>query len=325
MPNSHAVTVIIPTFNGERYLDELLEQVERQIFPGSVEVLIVDSGSSDKTLAIIAQHPNVKLIEIPNSEFGHGKTRNLAAKHASGEFLVFLTQDAVPAHEYWLQAMLEPFTISPNVQAVFGKQTPRRLAPPLIKYEIQRVFAQFLPPASIHIFKSAQYLRPEHSDFLNFYSDVNSATRRQYLVDVNPFRDVDYAEDLYFAQDTIAAGFMKAYAPMGEVIHSNDLEFGEIRGRAFDETRALIKLGKIDHDASFRISYSAIAKRTLLDARYIARDPELSWRRKLVSLVLNPFMLVQQQRGHRDAIRHAHSGSTDLPTSSLESRKRADA
>ncbi|HEX3870546.1 MAG TPA: glycosyltransferase family A protein, partial [Pirellulales bacterium] len=80
-----SVTVTVLTWNGERYLESLLSSVEQQRFNGEVDVLVIDSGSTDHTLDIIAGHPRVRLHQIPNSEFGHGKTRNLAAELASGE------------------------------------------------------------------------------------------------------------------------------------------------------------------------------------------------------------------------------------------------
>ena len=57
------------------------------------EILAIDSGSRDRTLAILESHA-VRVIRIPPQEFGHGKTRNLAAAQAQGDYLVFLTQDA---------------------------------------------------------------------------------------------------------------------------------------------------------------------------------------------------------------------------------------
>jgi rhamnosyltransferase len=116
------VTIAIPTFNAQEYLRELLESVFTQKTKRSVEVLVIDSGSSDQTLEILKDYPKVRLHQIPNSEFGHGRTRNLAVELAQGEYILFLTQDATPAHKYWLEAMVEPFVISDKVAAIVGKQ-----------------------------------------------------------------------------------------------------------------------------------------------------------------------------------------------------------
>ena len=133
-------TVFIPTYNGEEYLEQLLTQVFDQINV-TFEVLIIDSGSKDSTLDIIKRFPKVQLHQIPNSEFGHGKTRNLAARMAKGEFIVYLSQDAVPAHNRWLEFMIEPFYMSPAVAGVVGKQEPRPHCDATTKREVKTVFS----------------------------------------------------------------------------------------------------------------------------------------------------------------------------------------
>ena len=91
---SVAVTVVIPTLNGERYLAEVLDAVARQEFAGEVETLVIDSGSTDATLEIVRGRQGVRLHEIPNAEFGHGRTRNLGARLALGRMSYFCRGNA---------------------------------------------------------------------------------------------------------------------------------------------------------------------------------------------------------------------------------------
>ena len=143
--------MFIPTFNGEDYLEDLLSSVLSQEIPLQYDVLIIDSGSSDSTLDIIKNFPTVKLHEIPNAEFGHGKTRNLAASMSSADYMVYLSQDAVPANNHWLEAMVEPFIINSDVVAVFGKQVPRPHSDAPTKREVSTVFNSLGPEHSIMI------------------------------------------------------------------------------------------------------------------------------------------------------------------------------
>src|SRR5215831_3958755 len=69
------------------------------------EVIVVDSGSTDGTLEVLSRFP-VRVEQIPPTSFHHAQTRNLAASLATGEILVFLSQDALPASEFWLASML---------------------------------------------------------------------------------------------------------------------------------------------------------------------------------------------------------------------------
>ena len=96
-----AVSVVVPVKDGARHLAELLESISGQRVDADVEVLVVDSGSSDGSVEIARAH-EAQVIEIEPAEFGHGRTRNLAAERTTGDTIVFLTQDATPASTRWL-------------------------------------------------------------------------------------------------------------------------------------------------------------------------------------------------------------------------------
>ena len=99
------VSIVIPTKNAGSLFDEVLKMVFSQKTEYEYEVICVDSGSKDGTLDVIHKYP-CKLYEIPASEFGHGKTRNYGASKGSGTYIVFITQDALPASDTWLQNSL---------------------------------------------------------------------------------------------------------------------------------------------------------------------------------------------------------------------------
>src|SRR5258708_5816323 len=99
------VTVAIPVLNGARHLDEVLSAVRAQKVDRTLEILVIDSGSNDGSLEIAERH-GARVHQIPKQEFSHGDTRNLAMTLANGDHVAFLTQDATPAHERWLAALL---------------------------------------------------------------------------------------------------------------------------------------------------------------------------------------------------------------------------
>src|SRR3954452_25015025 len=134
------VSVAIPVYNGARYLDEVLSAVRAQRVDREVELLIVDSGSTDGSLEIAERH-GASIHRIPKAEFSHGGTRNLAMELASGEHVAFITQDATPAHDGWLAALLEGFEQAGDVALVFGPHEPRPDASHMIKVEMERHFA----------------------------------------------------------------------------------------------------------------------------------------------------------------------------------------
>lgn len=298
------VTVAVLTYNGDRYLRDLLKAVFAQRLDGAFEVLVIDSGSTDDTLAIVAQFPRVRLVQIPNSEFGHGRTRNLAAHLAKGRFVAYLTHDAVPESKTWLYELLKPFDISPRVAAVMGSQSPRWNCVPLLKYEIRSVFAGFGPRFGTSLFYDDAFIQSDavrHA--VTFYSDVNSAARRDLLTAGLPYRDVSYAEDQLLGMDLIEAGYVKAYAPRAAVVHSNDLSLREYDERLEAETRGQREVG-IDVAVP---GISVVARMVLVgvikDSVRIVRDRQYSRRMKLRYLVVNPLFHVQKWRGVRRGAR----------------------
>lgn len=324
MTNENPVaTIAILTYNGETYLRGILEMSVAQEVDGDVEILVIDSGSTDSTLSIIADFPSVRLHQIPNSEFGHGKTRNLAAQLARGEFIAFLTHDAVPANVSWLRELLAPFDMDERIVAVMGKQIPRPRCFPLMKYEIYGVFAQFGPDFGTSVFYKDTFVQDAGTlAAITFYSDVNSAARRAFLTDTIPYRDVRYAEDQMFGQDLIEAGYRKAYAPRAAVVHSNDLTYSEFGARIFDETVGLRQIGVAQPPMTFTAMLRRTVRGTLGDTARISRDSGYGWKRRLYWYAVNPFYQLQKWSSYRRAANVDLSDSAEINAGSLEHQRK---
>jgi len=318
-------TVFIPTFNGEAYLDRLLTAVETQDFAEKFEILIIDSGSTDDTLGIVSRHPLVRLVEIPQKEFGHGRTRNQAAQLARGTYVAYLSHDAIPVDAHWLEHLLEPMRRTPEpgepaCVAVFGRQVARPHCFPSLAYEIDGVFAACGPSDRTTFLSCA----PGAADTLNnhdlFYSDVNSATRRDVLLGAIPYRDLNYSEDLAFARDVLNAGLAKAYEPRAAVEHSNDVTFAEYGKRVFDETRGRRAAASAAGAASQHVTWLGmmvrIARDTVRTLARIARDPGYSLGAKLHWITINPWYLAKKWINIRRAL-----GERDGRRFSLEAER----
>ena len=236
------VTVAIPVLNGARYLDEVLGAVSAQRVDREVEILIVDSGSTDGSLDIARRHSAV-VHEIPKHEFSHGGTRNRMMGLANGDNVAFLTQDATPAHDRWLGALLEGFDQAPDVAAVFGPHDPRPDASHMIKAEMARHFASWGDGERLDLQRldRSPHGIAAYREFpgqLTFLSDVNCAIARWAWERV-PYREVPYAEDQLLGRELIEAGFAKVFHPDARVLHSHDSPPAEFFRRYFDEFRSL--------------------------------------------------------------------------------------
>jgi glycosyltransferase involved in cell wall biosynthesis len=218
-------SVIIPVKDGARYLSELLEAVSAQ--GEDAEVLVIDSGSRDDSVAI-ARAAGAEVIEIAPEEFGHGRTRNLGAERTRGRLIAFLTQDATPLPG-WLAAYREAFALSDRVGAAYGPHLPRPDTSPMIARELVEFFAGFAPDGNPVVQRSGDP---------TFLANVNACYRRECWESIR-FPDVAYSEDQAFGKAMLAAGWEKVYHPKAAVYHAHDYGPVTFMRRYFDEYRGL--------------------------------------------------------------------------------------
>lgn len=122
-PVKAMVSVIIPTKNAGDEFDYTLRRIVQQEGIEGIELIIIDSGSQDRTLEISKRYTD-NIFQVPPEEFHHGETRNIGAGKAAGEFLVFTVQDAIPVGPQWLYKLIHPIH-SGQASAVTVRQVPR--------------------------------------------------------------------------------------------------------------------------------------------------------------------------------------------------------
>jgi glycosyltransferase involved in cell wall biosynthesis len=230
MSAARSVSVVVPVKDGARYLDELLAAVVAQAddAPGGLDVLVIDSGSRDDSVAI-ARAAGARVLEIAPETFGHGRTRNLGAEETTGDVIAFLTQDATPLPG-WLAALQAGFALADDVGAVYGPHRARDDTSPMIARELDQFFATHAGP------DGGPSLQRHGDDA--YLSNVNAAYRRDCWAAIR-FPDVPYSEDQGFARAMLAAGWAKAYVPGAAVLHAHDYPPVQFARRYFDEYRGL--------------------------------------------------------------------------------------
>ncbi|HWM12454.1 MAG TPA: glycosyltransferase, partial [Solirubrobacteraceae bacterium] len=264
------VTVAVPVYNGARYLDEVLAAVRGQRVDRELELLVVDSGSTDGSLEIAERH-GARIHRIPKAEFSHGGTRNRMMELAEGAHVAFLTQDATPAHDGWLAALLEGFEQARDVALVFGPHEPRPGASHMIEVEMERHFAIWGDGAREIDVQRLLRTPGELAAYrafpgrYTFFSDVNGCVAR-WAWERIPYRPVPYAEDQLLGREMLEAGFAKVFHPDARVRHSHDYPPGQFLRRYFDEFRSLREV--LDHVEP------AHPLRTPLSIRGLARNDE---------------------------------------------------
>jgi rhamnosyltransferase len=218
------VTVIIPTYNGEKTLPLLLDSLAEQTY--ACEIMIVDSSSSDATVAIASQR-GIPVVAIPKETFDHGGTRTMAAKASKAEIIVFLTQDALPCDSESIARLIKAFE-DPKVGAAYGRQLPHPGETPfgahLRRFNYgERSYVRSYEDRKRYGIKTA------------FLSNSFAAYRRSALEEIGWFRErLILGEDMVAGAELLKVGCRLAYVAEAAVYHSHGYTITQEFRRYFD-------------------------------------------------------------------------------------------
>ena len=292
-PTEVKVSVIIPTKNAGSILKKVLKSVMNQKTDWDYEVIVVDSGSTDDTISNIKQYPDIRLIEISPSDFGHGKTRNFAISNSNAEYVAMITHDAIPVHERWLSELVASIEKDENIAGVFGRHIAHEDASPFTRMELEEHFKGFLTQPIVELDDADRYQQDEgYRQFLYFFSD-NNALLRKSVWDKIPYPEVDFAEDQAWARLIIESGYKKAYSHDAVVSHSHNFGFFERLQRSFDESYALRRIFNYKNGQGFVQAVRGFVGITLRDFRHVKKEGLLRtdfW--QVVSMPIDNFMRV---------------------------------
>jgi GT2 family glycosyltransferase len=231
------VTVVIPVYNGGTMLKTVVESCLDQDLDQTFEVLLIDSASSDGCLEGLPEDERLRLHRIRKEDFGHGRTRNLGVELARGEYVAFITQDAIPANRMWLMNLIDPLQNDPRVAGVFGCHIAHIDHGQLTAHDLDQHFNRWIFRSHrqpIELNADRQTADGVVSSHERFYSDNNSCLRKSAW-ETLPLPDVVYGEDQLWARDILRKGYKKAYASTAVVRHSHEYGFRETVLRANTE------------------------------------------------------------------------------------------
>jgi rhamnosyltransferase len=289
-------TVAILTKNPGPIFKEVLAAVLAQKMPQPYEVLVVDSGSSDGTVEFLRGQQGIRLLEIKSSEYGHGRTRNLAVSQAKGEYIAMITHDAKPADSSWLANLIAPLQNDASVAGVFGRHLAYPEARPWTKRDLIAHFDHFLTwPLVMGIEDKERYARdPGYRQVMHYFSDNNACLRKSVWDQIN-YPDVDFAEDQLWAQAIMEAGHKRAYAHDAVVYHSHDYSVRDTFRRSFDESRALKRLFGYDLCPSLAHGAYQVFACTRRDEKYLKAT--VGFRKGYKLALILPMLHLAKQMG----------------------------
>jgi GT2 family glycosyltransferase len=230
------VSLLLLVKNQEQDVRELVPLVLKQKAPVQLEIVAVDSGSQDGTAAALVEL-GATVLTIDPSDFDHGLTRNLAAQHAQGEVLLFLSGHSRPTSERWLAPLLGVLDEDPHAAGVCSRVLPHPHADLLTVKDGEREMSGS-PLRERKMIDSWEGYRAmsveERRALLNFHT-VGAALRTEVFRD-KPFHSVPtLGEDLLWAREALEAGWSLWHEPASVVYHAHDYTLRQLFARNVDD------------------------------------------------------------------------------------------
>ena len=114
-------SIIIRAFNEQKYLPHLFTAIERQTYQ-DFELIVVDSGSYDRTPAIAQEH-GARLVRIESRDFTFGFSLNVGIRQSLGRYIAIVSAHAKPVDSFWLSCLIDPLR-DDEVSMVYGRLSP---------------------------------------------------------------------------------------------------------------------------------------------------------------------------------------------------------
>jgi rhamnosyltransferase len=215
-------SIIIRTYNEARYLDELLTAIGKQKCRlTDVETILVDSGSTDATLAIAQKH-GARITHIRKEDFTFGRSLNMGCEAAQGEILAFISGHCIPVDGNWIDELVKPL-----INGVAGYSYGRQIGRDSTKFSESCLFSKYFPAYS---------KLPQDGFFCN---NANAAILRSAWSRFRFHEGLTGLEDMYLAQQLVQAGERIAYTADAAVFHIHNERWEQVKIRYEREAIAL--------------------------------------------------------------------------------------
>ncbi len=201
------IVTLIPIFNPQvSFTETIVPLLQKQSI--SCELILINSGHKEVVVT------NNKVIQIPQSEFNHANTRNLALNYEA-DFYLFMTQDAMPYDEFLVKNLLNAFS-DPDIVVAYARQIPYENANAI------EIFARTTNYPSASKVKSQEDLQTLGIKTF-FCSDSCAMYRKNYFQAMGGFKkNLCTNEDMEFAARAIMDGKKIAYIAEAKVYHSHN-------------------------------------------------------------------------------------------------------
>lgn len=243
-------SIVIPVYNRQDTIGPLLTSIFSCKLPFAIEIIIINSGSTDNTLTIIDEFKDkrIRVISINKNDFNHGLTRNLGVNESKGDYVFFFSGDALVISKNIFTRTLATFKKFPDCVISFVRQTPYEWTPFIQQLEATVYFDDLDKYTNSKGQVVQNYKNPfipfEGTNKMLWYfnSDVAACYRRDYLIKY-PFPKTEHGgEDVFAAKQALELGYSKIYDSKLIVQHSHSYSFWEYVKRESVEVKLVSQL-----------------------------------------------------------------------------------
>ena len=221
------VDVIIPVYKPGNEFFELLDKLSVQSFSVN-KVILMNTGEAPWKEEIEAKFPLCEVHLLKKENFDHGGTRHEGTTYSKADYLLFMTQDAMPANDKLVENLVNAFSWDTKVKAAYARQLPNDTC-----REIEKYTRSFNYPAESRVKSKADLEQLGIKTF--FCSNVCAMYERATYESQGGFiRRTIFNEDMIYAGGLIQADYKIAYVAEAEVIHSHNYNAIEQFHRNFD-------------------------------------------------------------------------------------------
>lgn len=226
-PIPESISLVMRSYNEAWAIADTLEAVFSQEYEGKIELIVIDSGSTDGSHEIIRRYEPAHFIILEPGTYVPGKVLNQGFELATNEWVVFLNSDATPADEQWLGQLLRAAVDTPKLGAAFSRQIPRDDCAAVYAHDYERCFGP-----------DRESARWEH-----FFSMVSCVARRSVWEQFPIREDLQYAEDDEWTRRMKAGGFAIVLVDGSRAIHSHNYTPSQSYKRAKGDAVAVAQAG----------------------------------------------------------------------------------
>lgn len=233
------VDAIIPVYRPGDEFWNLLKGLSNQSFPLN-KIILMNTGDAPWKEKIEKEYPLCEIHLLTKEEFDHGGTRHQATTFSNADYMLFLTQDALPKNEKLVEELVKSFSKDSAIKAAYGRQLPNDSC-----REIEKYTRSFNYPTQSKV-KSKEDL--ETLGIKTFFcSNVCAMYEKATYDKLGGFtRHTIFNEDMIYAGGLVKKGYKIAYVAEAEVIHSHNYNAIEQFHRNFD-----LAVSQVDHPEVF--------------------------------------------------------------------------